>query len=184
MQIQFDFKNFHPSESLKEYARNRFEKLNKYVKREDSASLAVLLEVDRYRQIADVKLSADDVQVTAKHESEDMYATIDQVLEKLRSQLKKSKDKQKDRQKGKIGTQQSARSVAAASEAAFAPSGGTGRMLREPIEDEKPKDPEEALIQLQAGDSDFLVFVNAENDRVNVIYSKGNGDYGLIDPGM
>jgi putative sigma-54 modulation protein len=39
-------------------------------------------------------------------------------------------------------------------------------------------------MQLETSSSDFLVFLNAENERVNVIYRQKNGDFGLIDPGV
>jgi putative sigma-54 modulation protein len=28
----------------------------------------------------------------------------------------------------------------------------------------------------------FFVFVNAENERINVLYRRNDGDYGLIEP--
>lgn len=48
----------------------------------------------------------------------------------------------------------------------------------------KPIDVDEAAIQLEASDANFLVFFNVANDRVNVIYRRKNGDFGLIDPSM
>ncbi len=183
MDIQFDFKNVDPSENLKEYARTRFEKLSKYIKREDSAVMTVLMEVDRFRQIVDAKLSADDVHLTARAESEDMYATIDQVLDKLEAQLKRSKDKEKDRRKGKLDRQNNPGPEAGP----FAGAAGEEIMAgpaiqREGLLEKKPMTPEEAVIQLEEAEQGFLVFVNAENERVNVLYSKNSGDYGLIDP--
>lgn len=43
---------------------------------------------------------------------------------------------------------------------------------------------EEAAMQLDSLGYEFLVFQNAESERINVIYLRKNGDYGLIDPGM
>ena len=43
---------------------------------------------------------------------------------------------------------------------------------------------EEAAMQLGTADNDFLVFLNAENERINVIYRRKTGDFGLIDPGV
>jgi putative sigma-54 modulation protein len=48
----------------------------------------------------------------------------------------------------------------------------------------KPMTPEEAVIQLEQAEFDFLVFINADNERVNVLYRKNSGNYGLIDPRM
>ena len=43
-------------------------------------------------------------------------------------------------------------------------------------------DPEEAALQLEAKGFEFLVFLNSENERVNVIYRRKDNNYGMIDP--
>jgi len=47
----------------------------------------------------------------------------------------------------------------------------------------KPMSIDEAAEQLQTLDHEFLVFRNADNEAINVIYRRNNGDFGLIDPG-
>ena len=42
--------------------------------------------------------------------------------------------------------------------------------------------PDEAAMQLEANEFEFLTFLNSENDRINVIYRRKNGHFGLIDP--
>jgi putative sigma-54 modulation protein len=46
----------------------------------------------------------------------------------------------------------------------------------------KPMTVEEAAMQLELVDNDFLVFYNNNAERVNVIYQRKDGDFGLIDP--
>jgi putative sigma-54 modulation protein len=41
---------------------------------------------------------------------------------------------------------------------------------------------EEAALELKDHENTFLVFRNAENEQISVIYTKKNGDYGLIEP--
>jgi putative sigma-54 modulation protein len=184
MDIQFDFRNVNPSEHLKEYARTRLEKLTKYIRREDSAVVSVIMEVERHRQLVEVKFAVDDLQLTASGESEDMYATIDQVLDKLRAQLKRNKDKEKDRRKGKLDRQGNSGASASPLAAPVAEGGFEPVIDREDMAELKPMTPEEAVIQLEQAEFDFLVFINADNERVNVLYRKNSGNYGLIDPRM
>jgi putative sigma-54 modulation protein len=47
----------------------------------------------------------------------------------------------------------------------------------------KPLSVEEAVAEIDGGAAEFLVFRNALNERVNVIYRRRDGNYGLIDPG-
>jgi putative sigma-54 modulation protein len=46
----------------------------------------------------------------------------------------------------------------------------------------KPMDVEEAIMQMDLVNNNFLVFTNARTDQVNVLYRRKDGDYGLIQP--
>ena len=45
-----------------------------------------------------------------------------------------------------------------------------------------PMDPEEAIMQMNLLGHNFYVFLNAQTEEVNVVYSRKNGGYGLIEP--
>lgn len=180
MEIQFNFKNFEPSDHLKKYAENRFGKLEKYIKRIDSAFLQVNMEVDRFRQKIDVILNADDIHIKGQEESQDMYASIDMVLDKIEAQLRKMKDKEKDRRKGKLGKTTSSLEE----QAALTSVGGTPNIVMSNNYIPKPVSIDDAAMELQKSDNIFIVFINADTKRVNVLYKKKNGDFGLIDPRM
>ena len=55
----------------------------------------VTLAVDKFRQIAEVTVSGNGVNFHGKEESEDLYASIDMVMDKIVVQAKKFKEKQK-----------------------------------------------------------------------------------------
>ena len=46
----------------------------------------------------------------------------------------------------------------------------------------KPMDADEAAMQLDLSNEDFLVFINSRTDTLNVIYRRGDGNFGLIVP--
>ena len=46
----------------------------------------------------------------------------------------------------------------------------------------KPMFIDEAVLQMEMSTKQFLVFLNAKSDRVNVIYRRKTGDFGLIEP--
>ena len=48
--------------------------------------------------------------------------------------------------------------------------------------DYKPMDTDEAIMQMELVDNNFMVFTNARSGRVNVIYRRKDGHYGLIEP--
>ncbi len=181
MQIKFNFKNFDPSDHLRSYALGRFEKLSRYVRNTDAAELQVNLEVEKLRQMAEVVLVDDDTHLSASEESQDMYSTIDLVLDKIEAQLRKIRDKDKDHRRG-------GRSGSVRMDVISFTEGDAGGRQRNIVTTDryepKPMTIEEAAMQLETTNLDFLVFKNAESDGVNVIYRRKNGDFGLIDPGV
>jgi len=179
MNISFAFKNFEPSDHLKEYASSRFEKMAKFIGDTVETDLQVNLSVEKFRHKAEVILLADNLHLSAFEESEDMYSTIDQVLDKLESQLKRLRERHKERRRA--GTPRAARMDVIS----FSDEGdGRAPTIKETDNFEpKPMSVDEAAMQLDSLKFEFLVFRNAETARVNVIYRTKNGDFGLIDPG-
>jgi putative sigma-54 modulation protein len=179
MHIALTFKNIDPSDHLKQYINSRFEKLARYVNDSEAPELVVNLQVEKFRHMAEVVLTADNVHLSAYEESEDMYSTIDLVLDKLEAQLRKMREKQKGKRRSAKG-----RSVRMD---VISFSGETGSKTQTIVESDKyepkPMSVEEAAMQLSSMKYEFLVFRNSETDTINVIYRRRNGDFGLIDPG-
>jgi putative sigma-54 modulation protein len=56
------------------------------------------------------------------------------------------------------------------------------RVIRARKQDIKPMSQEEALMQLDARKESFLIFRNIKSDKINVLFRRKDGNYGLIDP--
>lgn len=179
MNITFNFKNFEPSDHLRDYARKRLEKLAKYSTTTDASELQVNLAVEKTRQMADVIFLADNMHISAHEVSEDMYSTIDLILDKVEAQAKKFREKQKDRRRQQTETVRM--DVISINEDAAG--GRTPTIVETDQYEPKPMAVEEAAMQLGTLKSEFLVFINSDTERPNVIYRLRNGDFGLIDPG-
>ncbi|WP_300155447.1 ribosome-associated translation inhibitor RaiA [Solidesulfovibrio sp.] len=179
MNITFNFKNFEPSDHLRDYARKRFDKLAKYTTATDASELQVNLAVEKTRQMADVVFLADNMHISAHEVSEDMYSTIDMILDKVEAQAKKFREKQKDRRRQAVDTVR----LQVISISEDAAGGRTPTIVETDDFSPKPMAVEEAAEQLVSLKQEFLVFVNSETERPNVIYRLRNGDFGLIDPG-
>ncbi|WP_029894838.1 ribosome hibernation-promoting factor, HPF/YfiA family [Desulfohalovibrio reitneri] len=176
MNIAFNFMDFEPSDHLKEYAHKRFGKLEKLLTNSDGADVQVNLSVQkRVNQTAEVVVSDDNLYISASEQTADMYSTIDLVLDKVLTQIKKLRDKQKM-------VRRPAKTEAGPVDVAPEPEEAERRIVRADSFQPKPMDEEEAAMQLESLDYDFLVFRNAETSRINVIYRRHDGDFGLIDP--
>ncbi len=181
MNMNFTFKNFEPSDHLREYAKGRFGKIAKYVPNPDNADLQVNLEVEKFRHRADVVLTGDNLRLSANEQSEDMYSTVDLLLDKIEAQVRRLRDKgKKNRKKGGAGRIDAA-DLAVEPEL---PEKKVPTIVPSDRFSPKPMGVDEAAMQLDNLEDDFLVFFNAETERVNVIFHRKNGDFGLIDPGI
>jgi len=180
MNIALTFKNFEPSDHLRRYAERRFAKLGRFVHKAENVEMTAVLAVDKFRHKADVQLSGDGISIAAEEQSPDLYATVDMVLDKLEAQLKKHAERMKEkRREGKAVKDSVADAVFFGGKETAAP-----LVIVEENVEPKPMFAEEAALQLEQRDEVVLVFLNAETDRVNVMYRNKQGGFGLIDPDM
>lgn len=172
MNTSVRFKNLEPSDALRAYVGEKLDRMEKYFNGPVEAN--VVLSVEKFRHIAEINLVGDRLTINGKEETEEMYAAIDMVLDKLESQIKKSKQKSRDfRLKSKAGSP--------AAEERMDRAAATPRIRVQPIE-YKPMDVDEAVMQMDLINNSFLVFTNARTDMVNVLYRQKDGNYGLIQP--
>ena len=108
---------------------------------------------------------------------DDMYAAIDLVVDKVEAQIKKhvSRVKEQRRQARNASVDVFTYNLEADPDEEPAVV-GTERFAPKPLH------LDEALMQLESIGSEFLVFINAETDRVNVVYRRRIGGYAVIDP--
>lgn len=176
MQSSITFKNIDPSKHFKSYVQNKLDRFDKLL--DNPAETKVVLSVEKLRHIAEINLTGDRLNINAKEANNDMHAAIDLVLDKIEKQIKKSKEKTKQR---RSGFKKSKTNNLMTEDTAF--------LEEEPLKEVKvrnieykPMDVEEAVMQMDIVDDTFLVFTNAETDRVNVLYRRNDGHLGLIQP--
>lgn len=180
MNIALTFKNFEPSDHLRQYAVRRFEKLGRFIHKADNIEMTVVLAVDKFRHKADVQLAGDGITISAVEQSADMYASVDMVLDKLGVQLKKHAERTKEKRRS-IGRAPTAADGPAAADLRSDSEKSPEFVIIEESVEPKPMYAEEAALQLSHRGEVVLIFLNADTDRVNVIYRRKQGDYGLID---
>lgn len=89
MRIEFTFRNIDSSEGIKNYASEKISKLQKYLRAPLDAEVTVSLE--RHLHCIDVSVAADGHRYAGHEESQDMYASIDLVMDKIDRQVRETK---------------------------------------------------------------------------------------------
>lgn len=179
MQIATTFRHMEPSEALKSYAEEKLERVKKYI--DEPVVAQVYLTVEKIRHIVEITLNAKGITIKASEATNDMYAAIDAVVDKMERQLRRYKERLKEHKPtadNNRGRQAQKTIVAAESiEQRQEPV-----VIRsEPISI-KPMSVDEAVMQMDLMHKDFLVFTDAATEGINVIYRRKDGNYGLIEP--
>ncbi|MBI5587284.1 MAG: ribosome-associated translation inhibitor RaiA [Deltaproteobacteria bacterium] len=172
MQVTVTFRHMESSDALRKYAEEKSERLNKYLN--EPIEIHWVLSVEKIRHIADTTVVANGATIKAQGDTQDMYSSIDTVVDKLEKQVRKHKEKIKDHKSV-------ASSVKYAPGAAEEGSVARSRIVKKTNQFVKPMSVEEAAEQMDVVENDFLVFTDSVTSNINVIYRTQDGDYGLIE---
>jgi len=175
MQTSVTFKNLDSSDTLRSYVQEKLDRFDRLL--DNPAEASVVLSVEKFRHMAEINIIGDRLTINGKEETIDMYSAIDMVLDKLEKQIKKSKEKIRERRSGA-----KARNKSMLAEEINLPEEELERQIKIKNIEYKPMHVEEAALQMDLLDDNFLVFTNARSDQVNVLYRRKDGHYGLIQP--
>lgn len=195
MQLSVTFRHMDSTDALREYAKEKVERIRKYFP--DPIKAHVVLVCDRgYNHTADVMITLHSgLVIKGVETTEDMYSSIDLVMAKIERQVRRYKEKIRSHKgsEGLHGQREITHSVFAEPDAERAegesqPRAAAGSEAPQIIKKSKffahPMLPQEAVMQMNLLGNDFLVFTNASSHEVNVVYRRGDGTYGLIETGQ
>ncbi len=173
MRITISGKNIDVTDGLRAAVEDKLAKLEKYFTPDTLCN--VTLSVEKERQKMEVTIPMKGHIIRAEQQSDDMYVTVDLIVDVIEAQLKKYRRKLIDKQQNIDSLRQ--------------------EFVEEEIDDEeeirivrakkfgmKPMFPEDACVQMELLGHNFFVFSNAETGEVNVVYKRNDRSYGLIEP--
>jgi len=177
MNIIISGKNLDISDALRNQVNKKVGKLERYFK--PGTDVHVTLSVEKNRHIVEVTIPFNGIIIRAEESTDNMYASIDMVLDKLERQIHKYRTK----------LERSFRTGAFTdNKMEYSKEEFTGhgdeelKVVKTKRFAVKPMSVEEALMQMDLLGHSFFVFTNADTDEVNVVYKRRDGKYGLIEP--
>jgi putative sigma-54 modulation protein len=177
MKIEFTGRNFTVSPAIKKHTLEHFTKLDPILNGTTKAH--VILSVEKHhRHVAEVVLHWKDHELTSNADTTDMYVSVSQAINRLHRQAQKLKGKIIDRKHHAVA----AKLVAPSPQPEVTPAANAPRIIRSRRYSVKPMTPEEAMLLVANNSEQFLVFRNAETDRIGVMYKRKDGNFGLIEP--
>ena len=177
-------KNIEVTEGIKAAIEEKLGRLDKYLV--DDTIVNVTLSVQKGRQKIEVTIPMKGHIIRAEEGSEDMYVSIDLVVDVIERQIRRYKTRlMNQKYDGTSFKQEFMEQVI--------PNYGEDSSDDDVEDDEiriirskkfaiKPMDVEEACVQMELLGHDFFVFRNADTFEVNVVYKRKGNTYGLIEP--
>lgn len=176
MKFEYTGRHIEVTPALKSHVEEHFSRIDHLFDGRPSKA-HVIIEVERGRHRSEVILTWRKEVLTATTINSDMYKSLAETIAKIEKQALKIKSKITDKNHKK---DRSAITATPPDETATTPR--RGRIINARRYAIKPMSDEEAVMMLDDGADSFLVFRNAANQRISVIYKRKDGNYGLIQP--
>jgi putative sigma-54 modulation protein len=179
--IQVTGRHIIVTEAIKDYATGKIENLHLDYPRIIEAQ--VILEVEKHRHTAEIILHCNNhITIEASDQTEDMYASIDGAIARIARQMRKYKTKilRNHRPRGfdvKHIEEQVLSVVGFDEHAESEPQ--VIQTERYPV---KPMFVDEAVLQMEMSNRQFVVFLNPKTERVSILYRRKDGGLGLMEP--
>jgi putative sigma-54 modulation protein len=181
LEIVVKGRNISVTEALERYAFEKVERVSKFFDDAHSVSRAEVELIHERNpsisepEVVEATLFINGSVLKAREASEDMYASIDRMSDKLERQVKRYRGRQIDRWHGQLKNHVPEPEDAVPEEI-------ESKIVRTKQFQMKPMSAEEAVLQMELLDHDFFVFTSADTGDINVVYRRRDGDYGLIEP--
>jgi putative sigma-54 modulation protein len=174
MKVTVIAKNIELTDALKEIVQKKVSKLEKYF--EGSVEAKATLSVQKNRQIVEVTIPFNGVILRGEESTSDMYKSLDLVEDKLERQIRKQKTRLSRKHGGSLRFGEINNIHLKEMEE------DQGKLVKVKKFGVKPMNSEEAILQMDLLGHNFFVYEDADSNKVNVIYKRKDGDYGLLEP--
>lgn len=174
MQVHITGRKVEITPAIRKFTEEKLHKIEKLLG--GPIEVHVVLTVEKRRHHAEIQVKSRGTNLSGAEETEDLYASIGDVVAKLEHQAHKHKEKLTSRKK------RGGRRLNGDGEVADLVSRAAPRIFPSDRYRLKPLSAEDAATELDAAGGDLLVYRDDQTFRVNVVYRRKDGHFGLVDP--
>lgn len=175
MKVKIIEKKYVATEKMKEKMMKKIEKFDKIF--DGNTESQVVLCKEKEREICEITIYFRDTIFRVEETTRDMYESFDECIENLKKQIRKYKTKLEKRFKG----DQYKEDWVYDYESDYEYEEKDFNIIKSKKISVKPMFVEEAILQMNLIGHQFFVFRNAETEKVDIVYKRKDGDYGLIE---
>ena len=179
MEVIVRGKNFDVDDIMRDYVMKKLSKLDKFFHKLIDASVVFSLIRGRIR--SEVTMTASGIVLRAEGEGPDWRTSFDAVDDKLERQVKRYKEKLARR--GALKSSEALTAELGEIPTTVETEGKiTGQLVRTKEFVLRPMTVEDAILQMELLGHTFFVFKDMDKNKVQVLYKRNDGNYGMIDP--
>lgn len=169
MKIDFLCRNYEASDKLKDVITKKVDRLDKFF--EEDTKVKIVLKESNSVQTMELTIAVNSGVLRAEVSGKNMYDLIDIALPKLEKQIIKHHSKMKDKKfkvKDFVPEEQK-------------PAEQEKLLVRSKAFELTPMTVEDAIEEMELVGHEFYVFLNKASGNVSVLYTRRDGNYGLIE---
>lgn len=153
------------TDAIRDYAETKLSKLEKYFSEDVTVHITAKVYPNKQAK-AEVTIPSKTITLRAEETSNDWYASLDLVVDKLERQIRKHKTKVQKRNRVEKAHNESSDDVET--------------IARIKDLDIETMSPQEASDQMECLGHDFFIFLNEDTARISVVYRRKDGSTGLL----
>jgi len=190
MKLVIQGKNIEITDAIRDYVQQKISKAVSHFQHLTN-EVDVNLSIARNprigpKQSAEVTLYINGAVVRAEESSDNLYASVDLVANKISRQLRKYKEKRQSKNHTPVKPNDALIESNAASDVSQLLQSKEPQLPEQVVRTKyfamPPMTVQDALEQLELVDHDFYMFRNVDTGEINVIYERNHGGYGLLQP--
>lgn len=178
MKYQIIGKNIEVTDGIRSAIESKLSRMEKYFVINDDVSCRVVVRSYKVGAKIEVTIFTPQMDLRAEVSNSDLYAGVDLAIDKLEGQMRKLKTRMDRSRGGKLSL---GKAIALEN---------VELIEEEDEEDEtvvrtksvylEPMTLDEAITRMEAIDHPFFIYLDEEDDRISVCYTREDGGYGVI----
>jgi len=188
MRTTVNSRNLELTDALRAQIDRKLHRLERITHPDADATVELIVHASRAAEtshVAEVSLVNNGTVIRSVGTGPSMTAALDNLVDRLERQVVRARERPRsvrDRAEGELQDRSGPEETPSAAGEAETEESGVPRVVEIKRYDMTPMFEEDAILRMDELGHAFFVFLNAETDRIGVVYRRGDGSYGMIDP--
>ena len=188
MRTTVNSRNLELTDALRSQIDRKLRRLERITHPDADATIELFVHASRAAEtshVAEVSLVNNGTVIRSVGTGPSMTAALDNLVDRLERQVVRARERPRsvrDRAEGELQDRSGPDETASAAGEAETEESSVPRVVEIKRYDMTPMFEEDAIVRMDELGHAFFVFLNAETDRIGVVYRRGDGSYGMIDP--